>query len=167
VKSPSRATLRRFFSAQLITSRLKAKRRHTVCLSHAYTGCRHLSEYSSRSHSSFSSVSEAPVRHTFGTSVYRRRLFGRVGLRSAQRGDLAAHIYKSADAQIFSHYESAFITGPLVVRRTAIELDRHACSFDIAAPAIWNSPHYHLRSPSIYKGQFRYCLNNLPLPASL
>ena len=65
---------------------------------------------------------------------------GRVGLRSAECGNLA-------------------------VRRTT-ELSKH--SFHIAAPAVCNSLHDHLHSPSISKGQFRCGLKTHRfLPASL
>ena len=67
-------------------------------------------------------------------------LSGRVGLRSASRGDLAE-------------------------RRTATELRKD--SFHISAPAIWNTLSDHQRSPSISNGQCRCGPKNSSLPASL
>jgi len=55
-------------------------------------------------------------------------LSGQAGIRSAERGDVAAP-------------------------RTATGLGKR--SFSVAAPVIWNSLPVHLRSSSISKGQFR------------
>jgi len=77
----------------------------------------------------FSCIRGAGPAYSSSTSVFWRRIsHGPAGLLSAERGALA-------------------------VRSTAAELGKR--SFSVAASVIWNSFADHLRSSSIFKGQFR------------
>jgi len=94
-----------------------------------FIGYRYNNELFTRSQFLPLTVFGVPAHHTFAASVlYLLKLGGRVGLRSAHRGDL-------------------------YVPTTRSELGER--SFRVAAPRIWNSLPLHLRSFTISRERFR------------